>query len=492
MTPPDARTAPRPGVGAEAKRAAQVADRIVEDVTALDWPVGHVLGSEADLLARYQVSRAVFREAVRLLEHQQVARTRRGPGGGLVVTEPTVGAVVDAVVRYLRQVAARLDEVFEARIILEEFACTLASERSGGNDPATRRSRVVGPMPNDADTETSEFHAVVAALSGNACLELFVNVLRAVTERYSIGGEPSALTVEKEASAEHAEIADAIACGDGGLAGSRMRRHLEAEADHFRRRRSTRKLLPHSVVTARAAPEKSAEIVAGLLSRFIVSERLQPGQLVGTEHELMARAGVSRAVLREAVRLLEHQQVARMRRGPGGGLFAMAPGTDAVSDMAAIYLARRGLSRADVPECRAGVEAAAAALAAERRRSDGAVGLEAALSRGEHAGDAEWERAADDLHVAVAAAARNRVLLLVIAVLIRLSGRPPSERAAPKAQGQLRAEVLHAHRDIARAIEDGQEDLAQDRMRNHLSAVRPEGPPRHGRSRDSRGAGPAT
>ena len=100
---------------------------------------GEVLGSEAELLERYQVSRAVFREAVRLVEHQQVARTRRGPGGGLVITEPTVGAVTDAVVLYLHRVDARLDEIFEARIILEEIACQLASERTDEHDLAQLR-----------------------------------------------------------------------------------------------------------------------------------------------------------------------------------------------------------------------------------------------------------------------------------------------------------------------------------------------------------------
>ena len=79
-TPTAARDVPRPGADSNAKRAAKVADLIVEDVMALGWPVGEVLGSEAELLERYHVSRAVFREAVRLVEHQQVARTRRGPG----------------------------------------------------------------------------------------------------------------------------------------------------------------------------------------------------------------------------------------------------------------------------------------------------------------------------------------------------------------------------------------------------------------------------
>src|SRR6202041_3172660 len=128
------REMPRPGADSNAKRAAKVADLIIEDVMALGWPVGEVLGSEAELLDRYQVSRAVFREAVRLVEHQQVARARRGPGGGLVITEPTVGAVIDAVVLYLYRVEAPLDELFEARIVLEDIAAGLAPTRLDEQD----------------------------------------------------------------------------------------------------------------------------------------------------------------------------------------------------------------------------------------------------------------------------------------------------------------------------------------------------------------------
>ena len=163
MTPPPAtRDLPRPGADSNAKRAAKVADLIVEDVMALGWPVGEVLGSETELLERYQVSRAVFREAVRLVEHQQVARTRRGPGGGLVVTEPTVGAVIDAVVLYLHRVDAALDEIFEARIVLEELACQLASERTDENDLAELRTSRKG-TPLDPGRDPRELHALIAA-----------------------------------------------------------------------------------------------------------------------------------------------------------------------------------------------------------------------------------------------------------------------------------------------------------------------------------------
>src|SRR5215472_4470024 len=132
----------RPAVSPGSKRAAKLADRIVGDVMAMGWPVGELLGSEAELLERYRVSRAVFREAVRLVEHQQVARTRRGPGGGLVITEPTVDAVIDAVVLYLHRVNARLDEVFEASIVLEEIASDLASGRLDEADLVSLRAFV--------------------------------------------------------------------------------------------------------------------------------------------------------------------------------------------------------------------------------------------------------------------------------------------------------------------------------------------------------------
>jgi len=464
------RDVPRPSVDSNAKRAAQVADLIIEDVMALGWPVGEVLGSEADLLERYQVSRAVFREAVRLVEHQQVARTRRGPGGGLVITEPTVGAVSDAVVLYLHRVDARLDEIFEARVILEELACQLASERTDENDLAELR-RFLEEVPTDPEGDPRELHALVAVISRNAGLELFVEVFNRVAQLYSPDWQRLGTSVAKETTHAHAKIAEALMAGDAGLARRRMRKHLEAEAEFFRRRRSTRQLLPDSVVLAQSAQGKGAETVARNITQFILTEGLQPGDLVGTEPELIEREGVSRALLREAVRLLEHHQIARMRRGPGGGLFVMAPSANAVTEVAAIYLARRGMKLAELAELRTGVEVAIVDLAADRIDEVGAAGLHEALAREEHATEAERAEAVHDLHAAVAAAAQNRALNLVALVLIRLSRLHQIERLAPKTQKQIRAEVLRTHEGIAQAVESGDREMARHRMRRHLEAL---------------------
>ena len=302
---------------------------------------GEVLGSEADLLEHYRVSRAVFREAVRLLEHEQVARTRRGPGGGLVVTEPTVGVVVDAVVLYLHRVDARLDEIFEARIVLEQLACRLAVVRMGPDDEASLRHFAAGAPVDPKDPRA--LHALVASIGGNSGLELLVHVFNRVAQLYSPGSGRLWCAGTEQRVQAHAKIAEALIARDGRRAGRRVRTHLEAEASFLKGRRSTSQMLPDSAVLDASRQGKGAEAVARNITRTIVTEGLQPGDLVRTEPQLIERVGVSRALLREAVRLFEHHQIARMRRGPGGGLFVVAPSADAVTEVAAIYLARRAM-----------------------------------------------------------------------------------------------------------------------------------------------------
>ena len=298
-----------------------------------------------------------------------------------------------------------------------------------------------------------------------------MDVFNRVAQLYSPDWQRLGAPIEKETRHAHAMIAEALMAGDAGLARNRMRKHLQAEADFFRRRRSTRQLLPDSVVLAQSGQGKGAEVVARNITQTIVTEGLQPGELVGTEPELIEREGVSRALLREAVRLLEHHQIARMRRGPGGGLFVMAPSANAVTEVAAIYLVRRGMQLADLAELRTGVEVAITDLAAARIDDVGTAGLDEALAREANATDAERVEAVHDLHAAVAAAAQNRVLHLVALVLIRLSRLYQIERLAPKTQKQIKDEVLRTHEGIARAIEDGDRELARHRMRRHLEAL---------------------
>jgi DNA-binding FadR family transcriptional regulator len=463
-TPPVAR---RNGAGA--KLAAATAVRIVDDVVDRGWPVGDVLGSEPDLLARYGVSRAVFREAVRLVEHQQVARMRRGPGGGLVVTEPTVDAIIDAAVVYMHRVDARLDEVFEARLVLEEIVTDLAPGRLDESD-LERVRRLVADEAAGQVKDHRALHALLASVTRNPALELFVDILNRVSTLYFSDRRALTTGTVVESRHAHARIADAVAAGDAPLARRRMRKHLEAEFEFLRRRRSVRQLLPDTVLGA-AATSKRAEGVARDILQEVVAGNAEPGHLIGSEAELMQRHGASRAVLREAVRLLEHHRIASMRRGPGGGLFVVTPDVGAVTDVVALYLARHGMQVRDLAELRTRVELVLVDLVVARLDDDGIEQLRASSEREEQASDGEFADAGHDLHGALADLAGNHVLELVALVLIRLTRMHQIERLPRASRRRIREEVRRTHAGIVEAIVARDAERARHRMRRHLDAV---------------------
>src|SRR5260370_34433676 len=111
------------------KGASQLGRSIEADIVRRGWTVGESLGSEHALQQRYGVSRSVLREAVRLVEHHQVALMRRGPNGGLLICEPDAGPATRAVVIYLECPGATIGGLLNARLGLEPLARSLAAGR---------------------------------------------------------------------------------------------------------------------------------------------------------------------------------------------------------------------------------------------------------------------------------------------------------------------------------------------------------------------------
>jgi DNA-binding FadR family transcriptional regulator len=218
------------------KLAEQTAAKIELAIAERGWPLGSVLGSEADLLAQYGVSRAVLREAVRLLEHDNVARMRRGPGGGLVVAEPDPEAVTRTATLYLRYRAVDPGQIFDARIALEVAAVRNTAERIDEAGIARLRAALAAePSPATADLCAPEFHGLIADLSGNPAIQLFVDVVTTLTTATALGsgapfdGAPMGSRPGQLRSV-HADIAEAVIAGDVALAQHRMMRHLQSMA----------------------------------------------------------------------------------------------------------------------------------------------------------------------------------------------------------------------------------------------------------------------
>src|ERR1700733_2781451 len=91
------------------------------------------------------------------------------------------------------------------------------------------------------------------------------------------------------------------------------------------------------LVSQSTRPQKNAFAAAWQLENDIFAEGTPPGAVFADQAALIDRYGFSRATLREAVRLLEDRRVARMRRGPGGGLVILPISEDAVAAAVADY-----------------------------------------------------------------------------------------------------------------------------------------------------------
>jgi len=224
-----------------AKRAELLAAGIEREIIESGWPVGESLGTEEELLGRHSVSRAVLREAIRILEHRMVARMKPGPGGGLIVAEPREDIVWDVVDLYLEYRGVTARDIFEARQTLESAAVELAARRLDEQGIASLRDRVARELEGharldprgdvsvfDADMRGDEFHTLIADLSGNPAIQIFVRTLSALTwQRYRSRVAKKKVEPGHGIGRDHVGIAEAIISGDAGLARVRMLRHLE-------------------------------------------------------------------------------------------------------------------------------------------------------------------------------------------------------------------------------------------------------------------------
>lgn len=221
-----------------------LAERIENDIIADGWNVGDVIGSEAELCERYGVSRAVFREAIRIVGHHGVAEMRRGPGGGLVVVEPRVDAAVRTVSLNLEFLDISAAQINEARSAIE-LACVRAAAENLTEEGAVkirefldREVEMILERDREEPTEdypTNRFHLLLAELTGNPAMLLFVQILSRVTSRHSSPAKSRADLVEtaNEVHRVHSRIAQAILARDADAAERRMRRHLSAIVDYL-------------------------------------------------------------------------------------------------------------------------------------------------------------------------------------------------------------------------------------------------------------------
>ena len=117
--------------------AEQVAEAIKESILAGEWQGGEALPTEPELSDQFGVSRAVVRDATRMLAAQGLVEARHGKG--VFVTNSQVDAFGDALLLALRRAQATVWDVEQFEQLLYPEVCALAAREATAAELETIR-----------------------------------------------------------------------------------------------------------------------------------------------------------------------------------------------------------------------------------------------------------------------------------------------------------------------------------------------------------------
>ncbi len=207
------------------------------------------------------------------------------------------------------------------------------------------------------------------------------------------------------------------------------------------------------------------EVVSNRLAAAIREAGLVPGAKIPSERDLGDQFGVSRTVIREAIRHLAAKGILQARSG--SGVRVAEVGHEGVSESIEIYLAQRGpLDPEKLNEVRQCLELQTVAYAAERATDAQLQEIRLYCERLDGVQDPEEASRADvAFHRAIAEATENELFLVLVDSLgeVLLNIR----RATLRDPGRAKI-TLEQHRQIADALEDRNPDRAVAAMRAHL------------------------
>lgn len=89
---------------------------------------GDRLPAEPDMIEQYGVSRGVVREALRLLEADQLVEVRRGPKGGAIITPRNHESIDRAALLSMRLQQSTIGDLYETTKVLVPASARLASQ----------------------------------------------------------------------------------------------------------------------------------------------------------------------------------------------------------------------------------------------------------------------------------------------------------------------------------------------------------------------------
>ncbi|NMP21415.1 FadR/GntR family transcriptional regulator [Sulfobacillus harzensis] len=213
------------------------------------------------------------------------------------------------------------------------------------------------------------------------------------------------------------------------------------------------------------------EEIAMQIQTAVFSGKLKVGDRLPNERDLGEIFGVSRATLREALRLLEALGVVEVRRGAQGGTFIVEPGPERAGLLLGAFIHFRHATSEDLNEFRGTFEAETASWAARRATREESQGLYELLEELRRVGPTgTWDAFVDldlKIHFKIAEISKNQIRIAImqgIHEVFRRSSLAIARNDSPGWRDQQEKEIG----EVIQAIAEHRHDDARQLMQHHV------------------------
>lgn len=196
---------------------------------------GEKLPSERELVAQFSISRSVVREALRVIESQGLVTIQQGKG--VYVQKPGLQTVLQPVQRLLKDGSITLQNLMQARYILEPEIVKIASKMIS-DDQLKKLENEYREMikyldyPEKYLEADKNFHSLLVSCTGNPVLVIMmwpiITMFNGFIELlYQVPGTP------QKVFTAHDTILKALRDHDEDAAEAAMRAHLQEVVEWF-------------------------------------------------------------------------------------------------------------------------------------------------------------------------------------------------------------------------------------------------------------------
>jgi DNA-binding FadR family transcriptional regulator len=208
--------------------------QLEEAIFSRDLSAGDRLPPERELAARFQVSRASVREALRVLEALGLVHVRRGADNGARLLERPTNALEPLFRFHFALHHVSLENLVEFRIVIESWTAESAAALHLDEHLDKAAAAVTEMEAEDLDlpsflSHDLQFHLAIARASGNPLAPLVLEGSRGAIENAMLEGALRVADwppVRGRLRAEHRAILNAVLAGQGKAASRYMSRHI--------------------------------------------------------------------------------------------------------------------------------------------------------------------------------------------------------------------------------------------------------------------------